>query len=288
MAPTSPVTRRALRTLGAAVLLALFTGLGLADTQQFVKVKRVIDGDTIMLQSGERVRLIGVDTPETVHPKKPVEKFGKEASAFTKRTAEGKRVRLEYDQANAVRGHKDSTPQRRTLAYVFLEDGTLLNTEIIRHGYGYALTRFPFSRLEELRRLERDAQEERAPVSRTLAGQPRKLVCQERHSKLLLVDWVSGRSHSLACFLLSMVSARSFRTDRNMRQICNMGHRRRGPYRSSYLHRGSFLPGSCRVVTFALCRVSSARTSRHHRRVARWRGSHPTSLRRPDAHSRTA
>jgi micrococcal nuclease len=88
MAAISHVTRRTLRTLGAALLLALFTGLALADTQEFVKVKRVIDGDTIMLESGERVRLIGVDTPETVHPKKPVEKFGKEASAFTKRTAE--------------------------------------------------------------------------------------------------------------------------------------------------------------------------------------------------------
>jgi len=48
-------------------------------------VKRVIDGDTIQLSNGERVRLIGVDTPETKHPKKPVEYFGKEASAFTKK-----------------------------------------------------------------------------------------------------------------------------------------------------------------------------------------------------------
>jgi micrococcal nuclease len=120
-------------------------------------VKRFIDGDTIMLESGERVRLIGVDTPETVHPKKPVERFGKEASAFTKRTAEGKRIRLEYDPANAGRGHKDNTRQRRTLAYVFLEDGTLLNGEIIRQGYGFALTRYPFARMDEFRRLEREA-----------------------------------------------------------------------------------------------------------------------------------
>jgi micrococcal nuclease len=74
---------------------------------------------------------------------------------------QGKRVRLEYDPANAVRGHKDSTQQRRTLAYVFLEGGTLLNAEIIRQGYGFALTRFPFSRLEEFRQLEREAREQR-------------------------------------------------------------------------------------------------------------------------------
>jgi hypothetical protein len=52
--------------------------------------------------------------------------------AFTRSMVEGKRVRLELDQSNAARGHKDNTPQKRTLAYVFLEDGTLLNAEIIK------------------------------------------------------------------------------------------------------------------------------------------------------------
>src|SRR5688572_22093375 len=60
-------------------------------------VQRVVDGDTLLLGTGERVRLIGVDTPETVHPKKTVEAFGKEASAFTQRMVEGKLVRLEFD-----------------------------------------------------------------------------------------------------------------------------------------------------------------------------------------------
>src|SRR5205809_1875998 len=124
----------------------------------FDVVERVVDGDTLLLQSGERVRLIGVDTPETKHPKKPVEYFGKEASAFTRRMVEGKRVRLEFDQANAAQGHKDR--YGRTLAYVFLEDGTLLNAEIIKQGYGHAYTQFPFSRMEEFRRLEREAREE--------------------------------------------------------------------------------------------------------------------------------
>jgi micrococcal nuclease len=74
---------------------------------------------------------------------------------------EGKRVRLELDQSNAARGHKDNTPQKRTLAYVFLEDGTLLNAEIIKQGYGHAYTQFPFSHMEEFRQLEREAREER-------------------------------------------------------------------------------------------------------------------------------
>jgi micrococcal nuclease len=127
---------------------------------EFEFVQRVVDGDTLMLGTGERVRLIGVDTPESVRPNTPVQQFGKEAAGFTRRMVEGKRVRLEYDQANAARGHKDNTQQKRTLAYVFLEDGTLLNAEIIKQGYGNALTRYPFSRMEEFRRLEREAREQ--------------------------------------------------------------------------------------------------------------------------------
>jgi micrococcal nuclease len=68
-------------------------------------------------------------------------------------------VKLDYDQANNHLGHKDQ--YGRTLAYIFLEDGTLLNAEIIRQGYGHALVRYPFSRMEEFRRLEREAMEQR-------------------------------------------------------------------------------------------------------------------------------
>jgi micrococcal nuclease len=115
---------------------------------------RVIDGDTIQLDGGERVRLIGVDTPETVDPRRPVQYFGKEASAFTRRHAEGRTVRLEFGDETFDRYH-------RTLAYVYLPDGTFLNAEIIRQGYGFAYTRFPFRYQEEFVRLERQAREER-------------------------------------------------------------------------------------------------------------------------------
>ena len=142
-----------------ALVAAFFNPPDQAITQgDFDVVERVVDGDTLLLQSGERVRLIGVDTPEIKHPKKPVQYFGNEASAFTRRVVEGKRVRLEFDHGNAVREHKDR--YGRTLAYVFLEDGTLLNAEIIKQGYGHAYTQFPFSRMEEFRRLEREAREE--------------------------------------------------------------------------------------------------------------------------------
>jgi len=152
---------RPFRSLVAALLLATPIAFVALSNNEWQFVRRVVDGDTIVLGTGERIRLIGVDTPETVHPKKPVERFGKEASEFTRRMVEGKRVRLEFDPANAAQGHKDNTPERRTLAYVFLGDGTLLNAEIIKQGYGFAYTRYPFSRMEEFRRLEREAREQR-------------------------------------------------------------------------------------------------------------------------------
>ena len=115
-------------------------------------VKRVIDGDTVELTTSEKIRLIGVDTPETKDPRKPVQYFGKEATAFTQRLVEGKRVRLEYDQQRQDK-------YGRTLAYVYLDDGTFVNAEIIRQGYGFAYTRFPFTYLEQFRQLEREARE---------------------------------------------------------------------------------------------------------------------------------
>ncbi len=116
---------------------------------------RVIDGDTIVIQIGERqekVRLLGVDTPETVHPLKPVERFGKEASDFTRAMVEGKRVRLEYDWQTKDR-------YGRLLAYVYLEDGTMLNEAIIKQGYGFAYIKYPFKYIEEFRDHERQARE---------------------------------------------------------------------------------------------------------------------------------
>ena len=119
------------------------------------RVTRVVDGDTLIVElegREARVRLIGVDTPETVHPQKPVEHFGKEASAFTKRMADGKAVRLKTDDQVG-----DRDRYGRLLRYVYLPDGQLLNAEIIAQGYGFAYTRFPISKMEEFRALEREA-----------------------------------------------------------------------------------------------------------------------------------
>jgi micrococcal nuclease len=91
------------------------------------KVARVVDGDTIKLESGETLRYIGIDTPETVHPSKPVQCYGKEASAKNKELVEGKEVKLEKDVSE-----KDK--YGRLLRYVWLGD-VLVNELLVSKGY---------------------------------------------------------------------------------------------------------------------------------------------------------
>ena len=91
-------------------------------------VSKVVDGDTAVINvdgQDRRVRLLGVDTPETVHPNKPVQFYGKEASNFTKQTLTGRRVWLEYDSSPLDR-------YQRHLAYVWLERPDSINEDTIR------------------------------------------------------------------------------------------------------------------------------------------------------------
>ncbi len=122
--------------------------------------ERVVDGDTIKLFGGERVRYIGVDTPETVHPRKPVEPFGKEASAYNRTLVEGRRVRIETDVRERDR-------YGRLLGYVYvLDEATgeelFVNAELLRAGYARVMTIPPDVRhAEEFLALEREARERR-------------------------------------------------------------------------------------------------------------------------------
>jgi endonuclease YncB( thermonuclease family) len=115
-------------------------------------VTKVVDGDTLIVQGVGTVRLIGVDTPETVDPREPVQPFGKEAIEFTRRMAEGKVVRLDFDWQREDK-------YDRTLAYVYLPDGSFLNAEIIKQGYGHAYTEYPFRYPDQFRAYEREARE---------------------------------------------------------------------------------------------------------------------------------
>ena len=119
------------------------------------RVERVVDGDTLVMDDGERVRLIGVDTPETKRPGSPVECFGKAASAFTERLVEGERVELELDVEERDR-------YGRLLAYVTrARDDLDVNAELLRRGYATALTVPPnVRRADRYARLARRARRE--------------------------------------------------------------------------------------------------------------------------------
>lgn len=105
-------------------------------------VTNVIDGDTIDVSLGseiERVRLLGIDTPETVHPQKMVECYGTEASAETKQLLEGKMIYLIPDSMSS-----DRDKYGRLLRYVFLTDGVFVNGYLIKNGYAYNYIYEPF------------------------------------------------------------------------------------------------------------------------------------------------
>lgn len=103
-------------------------------TQSGILVTRVIDGDTIEIQGGMKVRYIGINTPETVDPKKSVQCFGTESSKENKRLVEGKSVVL-------VKDISDMDRYGRMLRYVYA-DGVFVNEYLVRHGYARVST-FP-------------------------------------------------------------------------------------------------------------------------------------------------
>ncbi len=102
------------------------------------RVVSVVDGDTIKVNingTTETIRIIGINTPETVDPRKPVECFGKEASNKAKELLTGKTVTLEIDPSQ---GERDK--YNRSLRYVFLSDGTDYGKYMISSGYAYEYT----------------------------------------------------------------------------------------------------------------------------------------------------
>ena len=106
-----------------------------AAATETVTVQRVVDGDTFIAVAGTRrfrVRLIGVDTPETVKPATPIQCFGPEASAYAHRTLTGEQVTLAYDVDRYDR-------YGRTLAYVYV-GSTFFNLDLIQRGYAVVLT----------------------------------------------------------------------------------------------------------------------------------------------------
>ncbi len=134
------------------------TAVKSASDSALFPVTKVVDGDTIevaMAGKKEKVRLIGVNTPESVDPRKTVECFGKEASLKAKELIGIQQVRLVSDPTQ-----DDRDKYHRLLRYVFLADGTLINKKLIEDGYGFEYTYdIPYQYQTEFKAAEKSARE---------------------------------------------------------------------------------------------------------------------------------
>ncbi len=149
LAPCSPASRD-LASPGSASLRLLTSFVNMlhaqsagdgADSHAYYKVTRVVDGDTFWIDDGSekglKIRLIGVDAPEPRNNGKKLKGyFGTELSDYMNQLIGGKKVRLEYDA-----GRFDQ--YGRTLAYVYLEDGTFVNADLVKNGYATVMTTPP-------------------------------------------------------------------------------------------------------------------------------------------------
>lgn len=128
-------------------------------------IKRVIDGDTYELENRERVRALGIDTPEkyesnkldrdaerTGQDKKTIKRLGQLATEYVKDLLEGKKVELVREP-----DYEDKDVYGRLLRYVYLEDGTFVNMKIIEEGYATAFRKYQISKLNELIEAEKHA-----------------------------------------------------------------------------------------------------------------------------------
>lgn len=131
------------------------------------KVTRIVDGDTFELDNKEKVRVIGIDTPEKWDSKKldkdaeenskdkaTIIALGKLSSEHATELLLNKTVTLISDETN-----QDKDRYGRWLRYVYLPDGTLFNLKMIQDGYAYAYTKFPFKLMEQFRQAMREARE---------------------------------------------------------------------------------------------------------------------------------
>jgi len=132
-----------------------------ANTGLMLKAKVIghVDGDTVRvgisnppknLSAVETIRLLGVDTPETVHPNQAVQQFGKEASDYTMNKLLDRDVYLAFDWDLRDR-------YNRLLAYIYTESGQCFNAVLIQEGFGHAYLQYPFQFMEEFKALEGEA-----------------------------------------------------------------------------------------------------------------------------------
>ena len=127
------------------------------NTPGLYSINHFVDGDTIAVNMDgktETVRFIGIDTPETHKPNTPVQCYGPAAAAYTKSLIGTGKVRLQADPDSTNRDRYN-----RLLRYVYLPDGRLLDAELVKNGYAFAYTQFPFTKSAEFVQYQEQAKE---------------------------------------------------------------------------------------------------------------------------------
>ena len=142
-------------------------------------VTRIVDGDTVVAQVNnkqEKIRIIGINTPESVDPRRPVECFGKEASAQASKLLLNKEVTLENYQERDRHG--------RMLGYIKLPDETDFGKEMIEAGYAYSFKSYSHPRLADYNRIEKVARKNSAglwaPDACLDSDETKELITEER------------------------------------------------------------------------------------------------------------
>jgi len=111
------------------------------------RVEKIIDGDTLVISGGQKVRLLGIDTPELHHPDRPVQKYAKEAKEYLEKRVKGKNCTFEYNI------NEKFDKYGRLLAYVYV-DKELVNSELVKKGYAYVYEKDDNRKTKEFLMLE--------------------------------------------------------------------------------------------------------------------------------------
>ena len=148
--PLPTTTREAATQAGASVV-----NESSPSNSEFHEVTKIVRADTIEVEGTGVVQMIGIETPDGKTPSEIYGAHGREALDFTEKSLLGRKVRLDFDPVNAANGNK--SPAGQTLAYVYTQDGTLFNSDMIRQGHAFARVNEPFRLIDDFRNVEREA-----------------------------------------------------------------------------------------------------------------------------------
>jgi len=175
--------KRFILTLHLILIAYTLAALAVYGAENRGRVRWVADGDTIVLTGGERVRYTGINAPEVAHDGEPGEPYGDEARRFNQKLVLGRWLNLELSEELRDR-------YGRLLAYVFLEDGTFVNAELVQQGYAHLIRRQSKVRYwERLLNLQRQALKEKKGIWSLPVTKPEKHYLGNKRS------WVFHRPH---------------------------------------------------------------------------------------------